>query len=91
MNEGNELDQKLSELARATERVRARPGFTERVMAAAMSRAMPSFEDLLMKSVKRAFPALLMAAILSLSWAAVNESSADAAFAAADDSVEIDW
>ncbi len=92
MSDSDEMiERRLAELGQRTLGIRARSGFVDAVMLAVATEPRASFEHLLLRSAKRLVPLGVLAAALSLAWAAVTERSTDAAFAAADDSVEVQW
>jgi hypothetical protein len=88
---GSDLEQHLARLAEASEGIRARPGFTDQVMLAALASAAPSLAADLARSLRRVVPVALLAAALCVLWAVVSERSTDEAFAAGDETVELEW
>jgi hypothetical protein len=88
-NQLDSIDARLAELGKATEPIRARRGFAERVMLA--TSAENGWQLELLRSARRSIPFALVAAIVALSWAVVSESATDAAIAVADDSMDLEW
>ena len=86
-----DVDQRLARLAQASDGIRARPGFNEKVMLAALASTETSGSGELSRSFFRVMPVALLAAVLSVFWALSSEQSTDDAFAAADDTVELEW
>lgn len=91
MTDARDVDERLSELGKRTEALRARSGFDERVLAAVAAQAALGLEMTFMKSLRRFVPLCLVAAGLSVAWALVSAQETDAAFAAAEDTVEMEW
>ena len=89
--DSREIDERLRELGKRTEGLGARPGFQDRVLAAVAAQPALSLERTLMQSLRRLVPVCLVATVLSVAWAVMSEQETDAAFAAAEDSVEIEW
>ncbi len=87
----SDLQQRLARLAEASQSIRARPGFNDQVMLAALAAAAPSLAADLTRSLRRVLPLAVLAAALCIVWAVVSERSTDDAFVAADESVEIEW
>ena len=86
-----DLDERLGRLARASESIRARPGFNDEVMLAALSSAPAGLGVDLSRSLRRMVPLAVLAAALSVLWAVISEQGTDEAFAAADETVELEW
>ena len=87
---GNDLDLELAELGRATEPIRARAGFSERVMAAVQAESF-GWRDELVRSARRVVPALALAAVVAVVWAVSSDVATDEALAVAEDTVELEW
>ncbi len=87
-NQIDPIDARLAELGKATEPLRARAGFVERVMIATATEG--SWQAELVRSARRLVPIALVAAVLAVTWAFMSESSTDAAIAVTD-SVELEW
>jgi hypothetical protein len=84
------VDRRLAELGRATEPIRARHGFAERVMLAAAAEI--GWQPEVLRSARRLLPIAALAAVLATSWALWTQSSTDAMIAAADETEEeLDW
>jgi hypothetical protein len=83
------IDARLAELGSATEPIRARSGFAERVMMA--TAVENGWQRELVRSARRLIPVAALAALVALAWAVASESSTDAAIAVADDSLELEW
>jgi hypothetical protein len=83
---GHDVDERLAELGRASEGLSARPGFNEQVVLAVLA----SSADL-SRPLRRVLPLAFLAALLSVVWAVISEQGTDDAFAAADETVEIEW
>ncbi|HVJ14798.1 MAG TPA: hypothetical protein VM686_05130 [Polyangiaceae bacterium] len=82
----SDLEERLAELGRASDGLRARPGFNEQVMLAALAAGADPLRPL-----RRVLPLAFLAAALSVLWAVTSEQGTDDAFAAADETVEIEW
>ncbi len=87
----SDIERRLARLAEASEGIRARPGFTDQVMLAALASTAPSLTVDLTRSLRRVLPVAMLAAALCVLWAVVSERSTDDAFVAADESVELEW
>jgi hypothetical protein len=87
----HDLDRQLARLAQATDGIRGRPGFVGQVMLAALATEEHTFSKDFSLSLRRLAPVAFLAAALSVGWAFFNEQSADDAFAAADETVELEW
>jgi hypothetical protein len=87
----NDLEQRLARLGEAREGIRARPGFTDQVMLAALASAAPSLAADLSRSLRRVVPVAFLAATLCVLWAVASERNTDEAFAASDETVELEW
>lgn len=83
------IDQELARLGTATEPLRARPGFRDRVMAAAI--AVPSWQVELLRSARGLVPVAALAAVMAVAWALVSESSTDAVIAVSEDTSVLEW
>ena len=93
MTPGDEIDDELARLARATDGVRPRPGFEERVMRAvgeSSAGARTWFDDVLV-SARRLVPALAVVAAVGVWWAVTSDRAADDAVAASSDAVDVEW
>jgi len=86
-----DLDQRLARLAQASEGIRARPGFVEQATLAALAAGAPGLSADPSRPLRRAVPLAALAAVLSVLWAVISEQGTDDVFAAADESVEIEW
>jgi hypothetical protein len=91
MSDVDRLDERLSELARATESLGARAGFTDRVMLAVSEAALGNGVELF-RSARRLFPAALLVAVLSGLWAVQSERSSNQALVVTDETArELEW
>lgn len=85
-----DLDQRLERMASATDGIRPRPGFNQRVMLAVLAEQ-PSLTEDLWSAARRLVPVALLAAVLGLVWAVESDRSVDDALALSDDTVELAW
>lgn len=90
MNE-HDVERRLADLGRATAGIRARAAFTDQVMLAALATPAPSFGADLLRSLRRVVPLAALAAAISVVWALSSQGQTDDAFAAADETVELEW
>jgi hypothetical protein len=89
MNDLDPIDRRLAELGRATLPIRARAGFRERVMLAALAES--GWQRELLRTSLRLIPIAAIAAAAALGWALATTSATEAAIAVADDSLEVLW
>ena len=87
------IDEDLARLARATDGVRPRPGFEDRVMRAvgASSAGGRTWFDDVLVSARRLVPALAVVAVVGVWWAVASDRAADDAVAASSDAVDVEW
>ena len=90
-DQGEELDQKLAGFARRTVALRPRSGFDDRVMRAIRADSALDFRRGLIGASRKLLPVATLAAVLSLVWAVISESSSNATLAVSDDPVELAW
>jgi hypothetical protein len=81
------VDRRLAELGRATESIRARAAFSDRVMLRVLAEGAGWREELL-RSARRLVPLAALAAVIALVWAVQSETSTDEALAVAEDQEE---
>lgn len=88
MNEPDDaVDRRLAELGRATESIRARGGFADRVMLRVLAEG-AGWRDELVRSARRLVPLAALAAVIAMVWAVASETSTDEALAVAEDEEE---
>lgn len=84
------VESRLAELGAATEPIRARAGFADRVLQAVQVEAVGWPVELL-RSARRLAPLGAVMAAVALVWALASSSAADEALAVADQTVELEW
>ena len=89
--EDERIETRLAELGRATSALSARAGYFERVMLAVHAETRTGWRNELVRSARRLVPIAAVAAAGALTWAVLSERSADEAFAAWDETVELEW
>ncbi len=82
----DEVDRRLGKLARATESIRARSGFAERVMLRVAAEG--GWREELVRSSRRLVPLAALAAVAAVAWAVLSASTTDEALAVAEENVE---
>ena len=90
MNEPEDIEQRLSRLAGATDALRPNPGFSARVMLAIEAEAAPSFLEATWFSARRLVPVAAIAAALAVVWAVQVDSSVDDELATSYAAVELE-
>ena len=90
MNEQEDIEQRLSRLAGATEALRPSAGFSARVMLAIEAEAAPSFLEATWFSARRLVPVAAIAAALAVVWAVQVDGSVDDALASSYAAVELE-
>ena len=94
MTDHDDIDGRLDELTRATEKIGPRADFSARVMRATADRAPEvSWWTELPKAGLRLLPVAALMAALGVTWAATNAGTVDDALAGggADDTTEAEW
>jgi hypothetical protein len=90
MNEPDDrIDRRLAELAKLTESIGPRGGFTERVLLAVLAEGVFTAE--LGRAGRRLILLAAVGAIVGAAWAISSEHSSNEALAAADEIVELPW
>jgi len=90
VNEQEDIEQRLSRLAGATEALRPSAGFSARVMLAIEAEAAPSFLEATWFSARRLVPVAAIAAALAVVWAVQVDGSVDDALASSYAAVELE-
>ncbi len=85
------LDTKFQRLANATAELRARPGFTERVMVAAEAANAPLWLESVAVSARSVFAVAVLVAVSALGLAVHSDWAATEASAVAFGTMEVDW
>lgn len=95
MTDPREIDERLAKLGKATQGVRPRPGFTAKVMSAALAQtpAAPTSDwwSDVPRVARRLIPVAALAAALGVVWAVRATSDVDTALADTYDTVELEW
>ena len=95
MTDPRDIDERLERLAKATENVRPRADFTDRVMRAALAqKSVPAPSDWwsdVPRVARRLLPVAALAAAVGVVWAVHSSSDVDTAFADSFDTVELEW
>ncbi len=93
MTDPEDMDARLARLAKATEGVAPRAGFSARVMGAvgAAKPAETSWLADLPRTAWRLLPVAALAAVLGVTWAVHSAHTFDDALASSYDAVELDW
>ena len=90
MTDQNEIEQRFSRLAQATDALRPSAGFSARVMFAIQGEVPPSFLETTWFSARRLLPIAAIAAAVSLVWAVQVDSSVDDALASTYAAMELE-
>lgn len=90
MNEQEDIEQRLSRLAGATEGLRPSAGFSARVMLSIEAEAAPTFLEATWFSARRLVPVAAIAAALAVVWAVQVDGSVDDALASSYAAVELE-
>ena len=95
MTDPRDIDERLERLGRATQGVRPRPGFTAKVMSAALAQAPAArtsdwWSDV-PRVARRLLPVAAIAAAVGVVWAVRATSDVDTALADTYDTVELEW
>ena len=90
MSEQEDIEQRLSRLAGASDALRPSAGFSARVMLAIDGRAAPSFFEATWFSARRLLPAAAIAAAMAVVWAVQVDGSVDDELATSYASVELE-
>ena len=84
-------DERLERLTQATAGIRARSGFTERVMLAAQAASAPGWLESAALSAKAVFAVAVLTAAAAVTLAVQSDLATTEASAAAYTAMEIDW
>jgi len=90
VNEQEDIEQRLSRLAGATDALRPSAGFGARVMLAIEAKAAPSFLEATWFSARRLVPVAAIAAALAVVWAVQVDGSVDDELATSYAAVELE-
>lgn len=90
MIEQEDIEQRLSRLAGATEALRPSAGFSARVMLAIEAEAAPGFFEATWFSARRLLPVAAVAAALAVVWAVQVDGSVDDELATSYAAVELE-
>jgi hypothetical protein len=85
------LDARFQRLTAATAELRARPGFTDRVMVAAEAATAPLWLESVSVSARSVFAVALLMAVSALGLAIYSDWAATEASAVAYGTMEVDW
>ncbi len=96
MTDPRDIDERLAKLGKATQGVRPRPGFTAKVMSAALAQApaaarTPDWWSDVPRVARRLIPVAAIAAAVGVVWAVRATSDVDTALADTYDTVELEW
>lgn len=91
MTTTDDIDARLERLAASTADIRPSPGFSQRVLLAVRADAAAGFWSNVRRGARRALPAAVLLAVLSLSWAVHRDRSARAQVASTYAALEVDW
>jgi hypothetical protein len=85
------VDERLERLAQATEGLRARPGFADRVMLAVQGAPQLGWLESVVLSARAGFAVAVLAAVVALGLAIQSDGVATEASAVAYGAVEVGW
>jgi hypothetical protein len=85
------IDAELQHLANATAGLRARPGFSERVLVAAQAAQAPMWLESITSSARGVLAVAVLAAVAALTLAVHSDWAATEASALAYGTMEVDW
>jgi len=91
VNESEEdIEKRLSRIARATEPIRASAGFSERVMLAVQAEEGTGWLEQVLGASRRLLPVAALAAALGILWDVQAEQSDDGSWAVSDAGIELE-